>query len=224
MNPSRNFRSSNPNHRNPNVLPMGSLMLPYPPPLTTNIEDAEESSESQFDQLQKHNLELFWNQQNYEMRNVVKSQNQLPLARIKRVMKSDGDVKMISSETPILFSKACELFIMELTLRAWMQTEGCKRRTLQRGDIARAIRSDELLDFLVDVVPLEEEEDQKLEEEAGQNSGGNEQPAAVEPLNFPDQANGDTEMANTMVQGVPQQFMYDPSVNSAQLQFNYPPK
>lgn len=32
------------------------------------------------------------------------------------------------------------------------------------------------------------------------------------------------EMANTMVQGVPQQFMYDPSVNSAQLQFNYPPK
>ncbi|XP_048328133.1 nuclear transcription factor Y subunit C-4 isoform X6 [Ziziphus jujuba] len=146
---------------------------------------------------------------------VVKSQNQLPLARIKR---------MISSETPILFSKACELFIMELTLRAWMQTEGCKRRTLQRGDIARAIRSDELLDFLVDVVPLEEEEDQKLEEEAGQNSGGNEQPAAVEPLNFPDQANGDTEMANTMVQGVPQQFMYDPSVNSAQLQFNYPPK
>ncbi|XP_048328132.1 nuclear transcription factor Y subunit C-4 isoform X5 [Ziziphus jujuba] len=155
---------------------------------------------------------------------VVKSQNQLPLARIKRVMKSDGDVKMISSETPILFSKACELFIMELTLRAWMQTEGCKRRTLQRGDIARAIRSDELLDFLVDVVPLEEEEDQKLEEEAGQNSGGNEQPAAVEPLNFPDQANGDTEMANTMVQGVPQQFMYDPSVNSAQLQFNYPPK
>ena len=47
----------------------------------------------------------------------------LPLARIKKIMKSDEDVRMISAETPILFAKACEMFIMELTLRSWQYTE-----------------------------------------------------------------------------------------------------
>lgn len=63
---------------------------------------------------------------------------------------------MISGETPVLFAKACELFIIELTLRAWLHTEDNKRPTLQRGDIARAIRDADVLDFLDDVVPLDE--------------------------------------------------------------------
>lgn len=42
----------------------------------------------------------------------------LPVARIKKIMKSDQDVRMISIEAPILFSKACELFITELTMKA----------------------------------------------------------------------------------------------------------
>jgi nuclear transcription factor Y gamma len=42
----------------------------------------------------------------------------LPVARIKKIMKSDQDVRMISIEAPILFSKACELFIMELSHKA----------------------------------------------------------------------------------------------------------
>ncbi|KAL0329770.1 UNVERIFIED_CONTAM: Nuclear transcription factor Y subunit C-2 [Sesamum radiatum] len=47
----------------------------------------------------------------------------LPLARIKKIMKnSSEDVKMISGEAPIVFSKACELFIEELTKRAWAMT------------------------------------------------------------------------------------------------------
>lgn len=41
----------------------------------------------------------------------------LPLARIKRIMKSDEDVRMISAEAPVLFAKACELFILDLTMR-----------------------------------------------------------------------------------------------------------
>ena len=38
---------------------------------------------------------------------------------------------MISAEAPVLFAKACEIFINELTLRAWTHTEENKRRTLQ---------------------------------------------------------------------------------------------
>jgi len=46
-----------------------------------------------------------------------KQHNDLPLARIKRIMKSDEDVRMISAEAPVLFAKACELFIAEITMR-----------------------------------------------------------------------------------------------------------
>ena len=46
-------------------------------------------------------------------------------------MKLDDDVKMISAEVPILFAKAAELFIQELTTHSWIQTEESRRRTLQ---------------------------------------------------------------------------------------------
>lgn len=99
--------------------------------------------------------------------NDFKQTNDLPLARIKRIMKSDEDVRMISAgrslfhvhirviitcticyfapfchqlhlvpygswcinsflyfltaEAPVLFAKACELFILELTIRSVAQ-------------------------------------------------------------------------------------------------------
>ena len=75
----------------------------------------------------------------------------LPLARIKKIMKSDEDVRMISSEAPVLFAKACELFILELTHRAWAFSEANKRRTLQQTDITAAIlnHEHEVFEFLV---------------------------------------------------------------------------
>ncbi|KFD47041.1 hypothetical protein M514_12084 [Trichuris suis] len=81
----------------------------------------------------------------------------LPLARIKKIMKLDDDVKtqMISAEVPVMLAKACELFIEELTLRAWIHTEENKRKTLQKNDIAMAVSSDEQYDFLIDIVPRE---------------------------------------------------------------------
>ena len=38
-----------------------------------------------------------------------KQHNDFPLARIKRIMKSDEDVRMIRAEAPILLAKACEV-------------------------------------------------------------------------------------------------------------------
>ncbi|RKP26228.1 histone-fold-containing protein, partial [Syncephalis pseudoplumigaleata] len=80
--------------------------------------------------------------------------HQLPLARIKKVMKADED--MISAEAPILFAKACEIMIRELTMRAWIHAEENKRRTLQRSDIATAISKSDMFDFLIDIVPRDE--------------------------------------------------------------------
>ncbi|KAF6033012.1 NFYC [Bugula neritina] len=78
---------------------------------------------------------------------------ELPLARIKKIMKLDEDVKMISQEAPLLFAKAAEIFISELALRSWVQTEDSKRRTLQRNDISLAITKFDQFDFLIDIVP-----------------------------------------------------------------------
>ncbi len=63
---------------------------------------------------------------------------------------------MISAEAPVLFSKAAEMFIAELSLRAWLHTEDNKRRTLQRNDIAMAITKCDQFDFLIDIVPRDE--------------------------------------------------------------------
>lgn len=77
----------------------------------------------------------------------------LPFARIRKVMKTDEDVRMISAEAPVIFAKACEIFITEVTMRAWCESEAHKRRTLQRGDIAEALKQSDMFDFLIDVVP-----------------------------------------------------------------------
>ncbi|XRB00447.1 nuclear transcription factor Y subunit [Pycnococcus provasolii] len=109
----------------------------------------------------RQQLQMFWTQQMAEVENVGADPNefknhQLPLARIKKIMKSDEDVRMISAEAPVLFAKACEMFILELTLRSWIHSEENKRRTLQRNDIAAAVTKTDIFDFLVDIVPRDE--------------------------------------------------------------------
>lgn len=114
-------------------------------------------------QQQQQQLHSFWTYQRQEIEQVNDFKNhQLPLARIKKIMKADEDVRMISAEAPILFAKACELFILELTIRSWLHAEENKRRTLQKNDIAAAITRTDIFDFLVDIVPRDE-----IKEEAG---------------------------------------------------------
>ncbi|KAI9478833.1 MAG: histone-fold-containing protein [Benjaminiella poitrasii] len=97
----------------------------------------------------------------------------LPLARIKKVMKTDQEVK-----APILFAKGCEIFITELTKRAWVHAEENKRRTLQRSDIATAIAKTDMCDFLIDIVPREEAQktNHAIYDQATTYTGANNQP------------------------------------------------
>ncbi|XP_076113480.1 nuclear transcription factor Y subunit gamma-like isoform X1 [Mytilus galloprovincialis] len=104
-------------------------------------------------------LNTFWPDAMKDIRDLKNDdfkQQILPLARIKKIMKLDEDVKMISAEAPVLFAKAAEIFISELSLRAWIHTEDNKRRTLQRNDIAMAISKFDQFDFLIDIVPRDE--------------------------------------------------------------------
>ncbi|KAK5777205.1 hypothetical protein PVK06_045172 [Gossypium arboreum] len=145
----------------------------YPPqPPTTSITPPPPSSSAAIAatppapfhhllQQQQQQLQMFWSYQRQEIEQVNDFKNhQLPLARIKKIMKADEDVRMISAEAPILFAKACELFILELTIRSWLHAEENKRRTLQKNDIAAAITRTDIFDFLVDIVPRDEIKDE----------------------------------------------------------------
>ncbi|KAL1744233.1 histone-fold-containing protein [Schizophyllum fasciatum] len=115
----------------------------------------------------------------------------LPLARIKKVMKSDPDVKMIAADAPILFCKACEIFIAEITARAFIVADANKRRTLSRADIAKALSKSDQFDFLIDIVPRDD-----LPYSAGGASG--------KQLKTEEEGRNAREAAPVMAAGVPQ--------------------
>jgi nuclear transcription factor Y, gamma len=124
-----------------------------------DLSASHDSNSPVFQQQLKDSLQEFWTQASQQIQNLqnqteqdFKTHNDLPLARIKRIMKSDEDVRMISAEAPVLFAKACELFILDLSVRSWNYSQLHKRRTLQREDVKEAIQKTEIFDFLVDVI------------------------------------------------------------------------
>ncbi|XP_077237500.1 nuclear transcription factor Y subunit C-3-like [Tasmannia lanceolata] len=152
------------------VTPVGSIQSPSQPTafvaspaqLAQHQLAYQHIHQQQQQQLQQQ-LQLFWGNQYQEIEQTTDFKNHsLPLARIKKIMKADEDVRMISAEAPVIFAKACEMFILELTLRSWNHTEENKRRTLQKNDIAAAITRTDIFDFLVDIVPREELKDEVL--------------------------------------------------------------
>ena len=104
-------------------------------------------------------LKQLWGGQLAEMealgvsnKQAFKHHNDLPLARIKRIMKSDEDVRMISAEAPILFAKACEIFILDLAVRSWVYAETNKHTGLEKEDICTVLRRTDVFDFLTEAV------------------------------------------------------------------------
>ena len=85
----------------------------------------------------------------------------LPLARIKKIMKVEDELRsdrgerklMVSAEVPLLFNQACSLFIADLSVRGWACTLGGRRRTLAKTDIYTASNGSDAYDFLIDIVP-----------------------------------------------------------------------
>lgn len=81
-----------------------------------------------------------------------KKHNDLPIARIKRIMKSDQDVRMISAETPVIFARACEMFIMDITIRSTQFAEyDNERMVLTKKSILDTIKNTDIFDFLMEI-------------------------------------------------------------------------
>ncbi|KAJ6915579.1 nuclear transcription factor Y subunit C-2-like [Populus alba x Populus x berolinensis] len=109
-------------------------------------------------QQQQQQLQMFWTNQMQEIERTTDFKNHsLPLARIKKIMKADEDVRMISAEAPRVkcssWSSLCALgSILKRT----------KGRTLQKNDIAAAISRTDVFDFLVDIIPRDELKEEGL--------------------------------------------------------------
>ncbi|KAG8638195.1 nuclear transcription factor Y subunit C-2 [Manihot esculenta] len=146
--------------------PATAVPSPTQPPSTFSNSTHQltyQQSQHFHHQQQQQQLQMFWANQMEEIEQTTDFKNHsLPLARIKKIMKADEDVRMISAEAPVIFAKACEMFILELTLRSWIHTEENKRRTLQKNDIAAAISRTDVFDFLVDIIPRDELKEEGL--------------------------------------------------------------
>ena len=79
---------------------------------------------------------------------------ELPLSRIKRIMKQDSclNARLVGADATSAAAYASELFIEWIVTRAWEFTLHARRRTLQRRDLLDAILSEEKLDMLIDVI------------------------------------------------------------------------
>lgn len=96
-----------------------------------------------------------------ELRDLV----DIPLARVKRIMKSDNDVKLISQEAVVVVTKAAELLIQHLAKDAFKNTTKENRKTMQYKDLcmtkkfcnsfllATTVEESDVFDFLSDIIP-----------------------------------------------------------------------
>eukprot|EP00099_Drosophila_melanogaster_P003394 NP_001163253.1 Mesoderm-expressed 4, isoform B [Drosophila melanogaster] len=73
---------------------------------------------------------------------------QLPLARIRNIMKLDPDLHMANNEAVFIVAKAVELFIASLSRESYTYTAQSKKKTIQKRDVDMAISAVDSLLFL----------------------------------------------------------------------------
>ncbi|GAA5834936.1 hypothetical protein JCM3766R1_002046 [Sporobolomyces carnicolor] len=88
-----------------------------------------------------------------------------PLARIKKMIQADEDVGKVAQATPIVVSKALELFLASLVNASVKDAESRGSQKLTAYGLKRAINATSTLDFCADIVegvpdPTGEEEDE----------------------------------------------------------------
>ncbi|CED85153.1 Class 2 transcription repressor NC2, alpha subunit (DRAP1) [Phaffia rhodozyma] len=77
-------------------------------------------------------------------------QTKFPVARIKKIMQTDEDVGKVAMATPVLVSKALELFMASLVSAASEEASKTKGKKLMPYHLKRTIMNSPMFDFLVD--------------------------------------------------------------------------
>ncbi|KAI9164571.1 DNA-directed DNA polymerase epsilon, subunit C [Blastocladiella emersonii ATCC 22665] len=76
-----------------------------------------------------------------------------PVSRIKKIIKEDQDVEVVSQEAVFLIAKAAEMFLEKLAWEACQTAEGEKRKMVQYRDVVRVAESVDEFFFLEDILP-----------------------------------------------------------------------
>ncbi|CAI4231707.1 unnamed protein product [Auanema sp. JU1783] len=76
----------------------------------------------------------------------------LPLSRVKKIAKLDPEVSMMNNDAARLVAKSTELFLVELAKACYTHASGDKRKTVQKKDLDRVIKTDWMFEFLEDAL------------------------------------------------------------------------
>ncbi|KAK6912277.1 Transcription factor CBF/NF-Y/archaeal histone domain [Dillenia turbinata] len=132
--------------------PLQPFGLPSGSQTANQLVGSLEKQQRRQEQLDQR-LKVFWASQLEESeRSRGNTTNTLPLAKIRKIMKADMVNRKISAEAPIIFARACEMFIMDLTLRSWSLAVENRRRSLLKDDIKEAIMCTNVFAFLNSIV------------------------------------------------------------------------
>ncbi|XP_062202052.1 uncharacterized protein LOC133904587 [Phragmites australis] len=98
-------------------------------------------------------IEEFWRTKQEEIEAIEDfGERAIPMTRLKKVICAEKGKMMMTFDTPSFLTKACEMFVQELTFCAWMCASSHHRGIILDSDIAEAIASMESYDFLNDLL------------------------------------------------------------------------
>ncbi|KAI4956281.1 hypothetical protein J4E91_000492 [Alternaria rosae] len=78
--------------------------------------------------------------------------NHFPVARIKRIMQADDDVGKVAQVTPVVVSKALELFMISLVTKAAAEAKARNSKRVGSIHLKQAITKTDRFDFLNEIV------------------------------------------------------------------------
>ena len=79
-------------------------------------------------------------------------QTKFPVARIKKIMQKDEEVGKVAQATPIVISKALELFLGLLVQESSKVTQNRGSKKVEAYHLKHAVDTTEILDFLKEIV------------------------------------------------------------------------
>ncbi|KAF3906144.1 hypothetical protein ABW20_dc0100431 [Dactylellina cionopaga] len=82
----------------------------------------------------------------------VNIKTKFPVARIKRIMQADEDVGKVAQVTPVIVSKALELFMVSLVSKAADQAKQRGSKRITAAHLKLAVHQEEQFDFLTDII------------------------------------------------------------------------
>ena len=90
---------------------------------------------------------------NEKSKQTVNQLLQLPVSRIRTIMKSSPELTNVKPEAYVLITRATELFVQYLAQKAHTTAPG-QKRTLEYNALSNVVSKDESLDFLEEIVPF----------------------------------------------------------------------